>query len=220
MSPVKLLTGLAVLTLLVAPAPADAQTPRSERVTRRVAERAYARASIAEAKAARAQERVEAIAPVVPVPPPPRPATVRRLLRAGIPPEAIIAATRPPVPAPAQIVPAPVAGFPQTAAAPASAAPPLPSSVAIAPRQSPPPLARATAPRIPGAPRAPTPPATPEEPARLDFPSETATALDPALRHDDGTKSVLVSGQEADERPTPAPLPAATAELIPAPSPK
>lgn len=59
--------------------------PRSERVAARIAERAYARQSIAEARAARAEARVAEIAPLVPVPPPPRPATVRRMARAGVP---------------------------------------------------------------------------------------------------------------------------------------
>jgi hypothetical protein len=64
---------------------AVAVTPRSERVTARIVERAYARQAIAEARAARAEARVAEIAPVAPVPPPPRPATVRRMARAGVP---------------------------------------------------------------------------------------------------------------------------------------
>jgi len=73
----------AILTLSSGTAPAA--TPRSERVATRIAERAYARQSIAEARAVRAEARVAAIAPAVPVPPPPRPTTVRRMLRAGVP---------------------------------------------------------------------------------------------------------------------------------------
>lgn len=73
----------AILTLSTASA--SAATPRSDRVAARIAERAYARQSIAEARAVRAEARVAAIAPVTPVPPPPRPATVRRMLRAGVP---------------------------------------------------------------------------------------------------------------------------------------
>lgn len=63
----------------------SARPPRSERLAERMAERAYARQSIAEARAARASARVVEIAPLVPVPPPPRPATVRRMARAGVP---------------------------------------------------------------------------------------------------------------------------------------
>jgi hypothetical protein len=63
----------------------SARPPRSERLAERMAERAYARQSIAEARAARASARVAEIAPLVPVPPPPRPATVRRMARAGVP---------------------------------------------------------------------------------------------------------------------------------------
>jgi hypothetical protein len=77
------LAATAILTLSSDSAPAA--TPRSERVATRVAERAYARQSIAEARAVRAEARLVAIAPTVPVPPPPRPITVRRMLRAGVP---------------------------------------------------------------------------------------------------------------------------------------
>jgi len=77
------LAATAILTLSSGTAPAA--TPRSERVATRIAERAYARQSIAEARAVRAEARVAAIAPAVPVPPPPRPTTVRRMLRAGVP---------------------------------------------------------------------------------------------------------------------------------------
>jgi hypothetical protein len=76
---------LAVTASLMLSIGTASATPRSARVAARIAERAYARQSIAEARAAWAQARVEAIAPVVPVPPPPRPATVRRMLRAGVP---------------------------------------------------------------------------------------------------------------------------------------
>jgi len=90
-------------------ASAEARPPRAERVADRIAERRYARLSIAEARvadaearAARAEARVAQIAPAVPVPPPPRPATVRRMARAGVPlggplPPPVVAA-RPPVP--------------------------------------------------------------------------------------------------------------------------
>jgi len=77
------LAATAILTLSSDSAPAA--TPRSERVATRIAERAYSRQSIAEARAVRAEARLAAIAPAVPVPPPPRPTTVRRMLRAGVP---------------------------------------------------------------------------------------------------------------------------------------
>lgn len=77
------LAATAILTL--SSDSALAATPRSERVASRIAERAYARQSIAEARAVRAEARAAAIAATVPVPPPPRPTTVRRMLRAGVP---------------------------------------------------------------------------------------------------------------------------------------
>jgi hypothetical protein len=79
------LAATAILTLAPDTDTALAAAPRSERVSARIAERAYARQSIAEARAVRAEARVAAIAPAVPVPPPPRPTTVRRMLRAGVP---------------------------------------------------------------------------------------------------------------------------------------
>jgi hypothetical protein len=121
-------------------APAQARPPRSERVLDRVAERAYARMSIAEARAARAGARVAEIAPVVPVPPPPRPATVRRMRRAGVPvalagQPALIVTPADPSSLPA--APPAVVAVPPTTVAPkpessqksiAAAAPPEPAS--------------------------------------------------------------------------------------------
>jgi len=113
--------------------------PRSERVAARIAERAYARQSIAEARAARAEARVAEIAPLVPVPPPPRPATVRRMARAGVPlagqPPLVIQLppTGSAVPA---VVASPAPGALQAAeASPARTAAPIPSAAdpAIAP---------------------------------------------------------------------------------------
>lgn len=91
---------IALVLASVVSVAAHAASPRSERVTSRIAERAYARQSIAEARAARAEARVAQIAPAVPVPPPPRPATVRRMRRAGVP-------LTPPVSQPAAVVAAP-----------------------------------------------------------------------------------------------------------------
>jgi hypothetical protein len=79
----------------------SAVPPRSERVANRIVERAYARQSIAEARAAQAEARVAQISPLAPVPPPPRPATVRRMRRAGVP------LTPPPVTQSAAIMAAP-----------------------------------------------------------------------------------------------------------------
>jgi len=100
---------------------AEARPPRAERVADRIAERRYARLSIAEARvveaesrAARAEARVAQIAPVVPTPPPPRPATVRRMARAGVP----LGGPTPPQPAVAAGPPVP----PQPAVARATAA--------------------------------------------------------------------------------------------------
>ena len=76
------LAATAILTLSSDTAPAA--PPRSERVASRIAERAYARQAIAEARAVRAEARAAALAAAVPVPPP-SPTTVRRMLRAGVP---------------------------------------------------------------------------------------------------------------------------------------
>lgn len=97
-----LVVGLPVAAMIFSPLASEAYAvqPRAERVANRVAERRYARMSIAEARVARAEARVAVIAPVVPVPPPPRPATVRRMARAGVPlggptPPAVAAAPAP-----------------------------------------------------------------------------------------------------------------------------
>ena len=105
-------TGLLVVaTLTISTGIAVAATPRSERITARIAERAYARQSIAEARAARAEARVAEIAPRVPVPPPPRPATVRRMARAGVPmgPPMVAGGGQPRSTPPAAVVAAPAA---------------------------------------------------------------------------------------------------------------
>ena len=139
---------------------ARAIPPRSERVINRAAERAYARMSIAEARAARAEARVADIAPIVPVPPPPRPATVRRMRRAGVPlaaqPPIVVAPSLAPVHAaplgqvvsstivetsPVPVVTGPAASPPPAFAAPpasASIADPVPARAALPPRPAPP----------------------------------------------------------------------------------
>ena len=83
--PALALTALLTLASGAAAAAAPAATPRAERLAARAAERALARESIASARAARAEARLAAVAPTAVVPPPPRPATVRRMLRAGVP---------------------------------------------------------------------------------------------------------------------------------------
>jgi hypothetical protein len=120
------LAATAFLTLSSDTAPAAA--PRSERVAARVAERAYARQSIAEARAVRAEARLAAIAPAVPVPPPPRPATVRRMLRAGVPLNG-----QPPLAAqPLLVGPLSAAQQPSTTAAPVAIPPATPVAAAPA----------------------------------------------------------------------------------------
>lgn len=120
----------AISTLTVSTGTAWAVPPRSERVTARIAERAYARQSIAEA-------RVAEIAPLVPVPPPPRPATVRRMARAGVPltPPAALIVGAPAVQLPRALPAAPPATMPAaTPAGPARtivSAPPRPSAPVV-----------------------------------------------------------------------------------------
>lgn len=121
-------TGLTLSTGMV-----SAATPRSERVAARMAERAYARQSIAEVRAARAEARVAEIAPLVPVPPPPRPATVRRMARAGVPLNAPLAGvTAVGVPPRGAMPPAVVTTAPPAAV---STPPATPPAVAVQPAQ-------------------------------------------------------------------------------------
>lgn len=206
---------------------ASALPPRSERVTARIAERAYARQAIAESRAERAGARVEAIAPVAPVPPPPRPATVRRMLRAGVPLEGILAASQPPATPRVVLIPLPAVG-PTPGAAPAAV---VTGPAPIAPA----PLARTPVPAsprmlsgIPSArPAAPVPVApTPETAAAatLEFPQAAPPAAVAEQRDEigaDGTRSVLVAGEEptAAETPTPANGPEPI-ELLPVPTPR
>lgn len=123
-----------ISALTVSTRAAWAIPPRSERVTARIAERAYARQSIAEARAARAEARVAEIAPLVPVPPPPRPATVRRMARAGVPLAApaplVVGAPAIQLPRAAQAMPpvGPPAAMPAEPARVIVSAPPRPSA--------------------------------------------------------------------------------------------
>ena len=173
---------IAGMLLHVAAPPAWARPPRAARVADRVAERVYARQSIAEARAARAEARALEIARIVPEPPPPRPATVRRLTRAGVP----------------------LAGPP-----PAVVVAPLPLSPTRRPVATSPPVGLARQPgpavkQVPAAPAAatasrPTPPA----------PEPGVWTLDPdpagtAVVGPDGTRSVLATGGEASAEPAPS----------------
>lgn len=169
---------------------AVAVTPRSERVTARIVERAYARQAIAEARAARAEARVAEIAPVAPVPPPPRPATVRRMARAGVP----LAGTPAPGARSAAVAPAAAsaAGFSTAPSAVAAAS-------AVAPASAP-----AVVKAVPVG----------DEPTGLILASP-----DVALPND-GTRSVLTTAEEPAAAPAqagPTPAAGAPAELLPTP---
>lgn len=171
-------------------------SPRAERVANRIAERRYARMSIAEARMARAADRAAEIAALVPEPPPPRPVTVRRLARAGVPPGGFsvpAGAGSPPVSRPA----APAAVRPQPAAT-------VPAS----------PDANATASGRPE-----TPSVDADAGAWTLAPDP---AVQPAAAGPDGTRSVLTGGDvSAPPRPgVDRPGPAVTqppVELLPTP---
>ena len=173
----------------------------------RVAERRYARLSIAEARAVRAEARVVEIAPLVPVPPPPRPVTVRRMVRAGVP---VVA----PIP--------PVVGL-----APLPVPPPWFAFWPPAPFFAPPPPVAVVS---PGA--APPQVVLPAEPAAAAAVDPGAWTLEPegqvapagAEVGPDGTRSVLSAGGAGPQRDqSPAPPPAGPVvtqppiELLPTP---
>jgi len=201
-----LVAGLPFAATIFSPLASEAFAipPRGERVANRIAERRYARVSIAEARVARAEARVAEIAPAVPVPPPPRPATVRRMARAGVPlggpmPPAVAAA---PAPQPPRSLAARQPAAQPGAASPAGTAP-----------------ATATAVK-PAAPAASEPGAWTLDPDQGVSPA--AAELAP-----DGTRSVLSAGGAPPPRQpaaTPAPSgPAVTqppVELLPAPAAK
>jgi hypothetical protein len=176
----------------------SARPPRSERLAERMAERAYARQSIAEARAARASARVAEIAPLVPVPPPPRPATVRRMARAGVPltaPATGSSLAGPPLPR-------------ASMAAAGTTRAPGPSAV-VAPPSTPPPA---------------TPPAAAATAARAarDGSPLIAPSADVAP---DGTRSVLAAAEEpaaaaATRKPAGPPVTHPPIELLPTPQPQ
>jgi hypothetical protein len=187
-----------VAAMIFSPPEAVARPPRAERAATRIAERRYARMSIAEARVAQAQARVAEIAPLVPVPPPPRPATVRRMARAGVP-----------------------LGGPTTPGVVATPAPQPPRSLAANPPAGPRAPQTAAAPAQPAAPAAADPGVWTLEPNEGVTP---ATAeVDP-----DGTRSVLAAGGAPAAGPaTPPATPPAPAgppvtqpaiELLPTPS--
>jgi hypothetical protein len=205
------LVPLVPLVLTLAPLPcvdadAHARPPRAERVADRIAERRYARMSIAEARVARAEARVAEIAPVVPVPPPPRPATLRRMARAGVP---LGGPTPPPVVATRPLGRPPVIAGQPPAGPPALAArqtPPSTASAATPPRLAP----SATAAR-PAAP----PPAT--EPGAWTLDPDEGVAPASAAIAPDGTRSVLSAGG-SPPAPAATPKPAAPAAGRPGPT--
>jgi hypothetical protein len=176
----------------------SARPPRSERLAERMAERAYARQSIAEARAERASARVAEIAPLVPVPPPPRPATVRRMARAGVPltaPATGSSLAGPPLPR-------------ASMAAAGTTRAPGPSAV-VAPPSTPPPA---------------TPPAAAATAARAarDGSPLIAPSADVAP---DGTRSVLAAAEEpaaaaATRKPAGPPVTHPPIELLPTPQPQ
>jgi hypothetical protein len=181
----------------------SARPPRSERLAERMAERAYARQSIAEARAARASARVAEIAPLVPVPPPPRPATVRRMARAGVPltaPATGSSLAGPPLPR-------------ASMAAAGTTRAPGPSAV-VAPPSTPP----------PSTPPPATPPAAAATAARAarDGSPLIAPSADVAP---DGTRSVLAAAEEpaaaaATRKPAGPPVTHPPIELLPTPQPQ
>jgi hypothetical protein len=181
--------GLPVVATIFSPLASEAFAipPRGERVANRIAERRYARVSIAEARVARAEARVAEIAPAVPVPPPPRPATIRRMARAGVPlggptPPAIAAAPAPQPPrslAARQPAASPNAGSPATAAAPAPAA--------VVNR---------------------APPAAATETGAWTLDPEQGVTPAAAELAPDGTRSVLSAGGAAARQPATPPAPA------------
>lgn len=206
---------------------ASALPPRSERVTARIAERAYARQAIADARAERAGARVDAIAPVAPLPPPPRPATVRRMLRAGVPLEGIVAASQPPGAPRVVLIPLPSAagavGVEPAGVPPGPAAITTTPPLARTPAPSPPRMLSALPKTRPAMPVAPAPETAAT--ASLEFPAQAPRPAAAESRDDinaDGTRSVLVGGEEpaaADGAPSPATGPEPI-ELLPVPSPR
>jgi len=187
------LATIAILTVSTGPGPgaAWAVPPRSERAAARIAERAYARQSIAEARAARAEARVAEIAPLVPVPPPPRPATVRRMARAGVP-------LAPPAPL---VFGAPAIRSSRTIPAPSVVVPPmpLPAEPARAIVSAPP---RPTAPVVTAAPQ----PAADASIADDGTRSVLTTAEEPAPRPAPGeSQGSAVTHPPVELLPTPQP---------------
>lgn len=204
-----LMAGLPVAATLFSPLSPQSYAiqPRAERVASRIAERRYARVSIAEARVARAEARVAEIAPAVPVPPPPRPATVRRMARAGVP----LGGPTPPTKA---LAPAPPSASSLTARRPAAAG-----------------TTATGAPATTTAEKPATPPAAGELGAWTLEPDQGVTPATAELAPD-GTRSVLsAGGHSASQQPqpprpavTPTPLgPAVTqppVELLPTPEAK
>jgi hypothetical protein len=195
-----------VAAMIFSPPAVSARPPRAERAANRIAERRYARLSIAEARAAQAEARVAEIAPLVPVPPPPRPATVRRMVRAGVP----LGGPTPPAVA---VAPAPQPPRSLAAASPARTPAPL-AAAAAKPAATPAPLASTT------------------DPGAWTLEPDAGVAPVAAEVAPDGTRSVLAAGgqpvagsvTQPPATPTPAPVgPSVTQpaiELLPTPTAK
>ena len=201
-TPARSLPGLTVsAALMLTAGTAWALPPRSQRI----AERAYARLAIAEARAARAEAWVVEIAPTTPLPPPPRPATVRRMLRAGVPLGSPIVVWTGPATAVASTGPAPMARETVTVRPAAPGGPATASAPAQTPPAIQPPPAGNTAAR----------PAKPQTPA-ASLPDDVAA---------DGSRSVLTKAEApaADAPPREPAGPAVThppIELLPTPRPQ
>jgi len=204
----RLLIVAVIFSPVVSPSPfaaeAQARPPRAERVANRIAERRYARLSIAEARAARAEARVAEIAPAVPVPPPPRRATVRRLRRAGVPlggPTTPVVVAEPRVAQPRRLARQPVANPAVAATQPAA----QPAQATVTPPQPTPPrpAPSATAAR-------PIPPAAITEPGVWTLDPDEGVAPAAAEAAPDGTRSVLSAGG-SPPGPTGSPEPATPA---------
>jgi hypothetical protein len=196
-----------VAATIFSPPEAVARPPRAERAANRIAERRYARMSIAEARVAQAQARVAEIAPLVPVPPPPRPATVRRMARAGVP---LGGPTTP------GVVATPAPQPPRSLAANAPARPPAPMTAAAPAKPAP----------------APSPGSSPADPGAWTLEPDANVAPVAAEVAPDGTRSVLAAGgqpvadsaTQSPATPTPAPAGPSVAqpavELLPTPAAK
>lgn len=206
-----LVAGLPVGLMVFSPFSPEALAiaPRAERVAVRIAERRYARVSIAEARVARAEARAAEIAPAVPVPPPPRPATIRRMARAGVPLGG---------PTPPTVALAPAPQPPSSLAARQPAAQPGTGSPSTTP-----PMASPATP-APAATVDQATPAAATEPGVWTLDADQGATPAAAEVAPDGTRSVLKAGGASPQlQPATPPAPSGPAvtqppvELLPTP---